>query len=146
MTKPIFLYELPIQQLQQMSKEDIEQTLKAEQLYFNNRPKTTYYLAVNGSKTRNGGLVKASTTQCKIKGLAIALVGDDVIYADGTISKIVTGAGKECIVEGESAALVGSYLENGDEIIDSPNTSVAINIFKGDITPEGFLSQGDNHG
>ena len=34
MTSPIFLHELPIEQLQQMSQEDIEQTIKAEQLYF----------------------------------------------------------------------------------------------------------------
>lgn len=147
MTSPIFLYELPIEQLQQMSLKDIEQTLKAEQLYFQHRPKTMYYLAVNGSKTKCGGLVKASTRQSKINGLSIARIGDDVIYADGTIAKIISGAGKVCIVEGLSAALVGSQLDNGDEIIDSPNRTVAINIFKGETLPEGFLiPEGADHG
>ncbi len=47
MASPIFLHELPIEQLQKMSHEHIEQTLKAEQLYFQHRPKTMYYLAVN---------------------------------------------------------------------------------------------------
>lgn len=147
MASPIFLHELPIEQLQQMSQEDIEQTLKAEQLYFQHRPKTMYYIAVNGSKTKQGGLVKASATQGKIGDLSIARIGDDVIYADGTIAKIISGAGKVCIVEGLSAALVGSQLDNGDEIIDSPNRTVAINIFKGETLPEGFLiPEGADHG
>lgn len=139
MASPIFLHELPIEQIQQMSQEDIHQTIKAEQLYFQHRPKTLYYFAVNGAKTKNDGLVKASTTQNTIDGLAIARVGDEVIYADGTTSRIVSGAGTACIVDGLSVALVGSRLENGDEIIDSPNSSVAINIFKGDKAPKGFL-------
>lgn len=147
MASPIFLHELPIEQLQKMSQEDIEQTLKAEQLYYQHRPKTMYYLAVNGSKTKQGGLVKASATQGKIGDLSIARIGDDVIYADGTIAKIISGAGKVCIVEGLSAALVGSQLDNGDEIIDSPNRTVAINIFKGETLPEGFLiPEGADHG
>ena len=143
MTSPIFLHELPIEQLEQMSQEDIDQTIKAEQLYFQHRPKTLYHLAVNGAKTKNGGLVKASALKCRIGGFAIALVGDDVIYEDGTISKIISGAGKACVVEGKPVALVGSHLENGDEIVDSPNKSVSINIFKGDKTPEGFLNRED---
>ncbi|APV37731.1 PAAR domain-containing protein [Acinetobacter soli] len=147
MASPIFLHELPIEQLQQMSQEDIEQTLKAERLYFQHRPKTMYYLAVNGSKTKQGGLVKASATQGKIGGLSIARIGDEVIYADGTVAKIVSGAGKVCIVEGLSAALVGSQLDNGDEIEDSPNCTVAINIFKGEPLPDGFLiPEGVDHG
>jgi len=148
MTSPIFLHELPIEQLQQMSQEDIEQTIKAEELYFQHRPKTLYYFAVNGAKTKNNGLVKASATQYTIGGLAIARVGDEVIYVDGTTSKIISGAGTACIVDGLSVALIGSQLENGDEIIDSPNNSVAINIFKGDKAPEGFLTleQGAKNG
>ena len=147
MTKPNFLHELPIEQLKQMSQEDIKQTIKAEQLYFRHRPKKIYYLAVNGAKTKNGGLVKASALESRIGGMPIALVGDDVIYADGVISKIISGAGKGCLINGKSVALVGSHLENGDEIVDSPNNSVAINIFIGDKAPEGFLCQeGVNHG
>lgn len=147
MTKPKFLHELPIEQLKQMSQEDIKQIIKAEQLYFRHRPKKIYYLAVNGAKTKNGGLVKVSALESRIGGMPIALVGDDVIYADGTTSKIISGAGKGCLINGQSVALVGSSLENGDEIVDSPNISVAINIFIGDKTPEGFLCQeGVNHG
>lgn len=79
MMSQIFLHELPIEQLEQMSQEEIEQTIKAEQLYFQHRPKTIYYLAVNGAKTKNDGLVKASAKEHTIGGLAIACVGDEVI-------------------------------------------------------------------
>lgn len=136
---PIFLHELPVEQLQKMSKEDIEQTLKAEQLYWDNKPQTIYHLAVNGAKSKNGGLVKA-TAKYKIDGLSLARIGDEVIYADGTTTKIKTGAGNACIVDGLSVALVGSQLENGDEIIDSPNISIAIRIFKDQPPIKNFLS------
>lgn len=139
MTSPIFLHELPIEQLEQMSQEEIQQTIKVEQLYFQHRSKTIYYLAVNGAKTKSNGLVKASAKEHTIGGLAIACVCDEVIYADGTTSKIISGAGKACMIDGLSVALVGSCLENGDEIVDSPNNSVAINIFKGEKSPQGFL-------
>ena len=83
MTSPIFFHELPIEQIKKMSEEDIEQTIKAEQLYYDNKPHTIYSLAVNGAKTKNGGLVKASTDVWKVEGLSIVRVGDDVIYAEG---------------------------------------------------------------
>lgn len=139
MVSPTFLHELSIEQREKMSQEDLEQTIKAEQLYFQNRQKKIYCFAVNGSKTKNDGLVNASATQHTIDGLAIARVGDEVIYADGTTSKIISGAGTACIVDGLSVAVVGSRLENGDEIVDSPNNAVAINIFKGDDALQGFL-------
>jgi hypothetical protein len=56
---PKFLNELPVEQLFKLSEEDITQTIEAEQLYYHHKPHTVYYLAVNGSKTRNGGLVRA---------------------------------------------------------------------------------------
>ncbi|MDX8164807.1 PAAR domain-containing protein [Acinetobacter pittii] len=140
MTSPKFLSELPIEQLQKLSEEDIAQTIEAEQLYYKHKPHTIYYLAVNGSKTRNGGLVRAVNDKSKIGGVAIACVGDEAIYADGTTSKIISGAGKACSINGESAALVGSRLENGDEIIDTPMSLFAVRIYKDQSLPEGFLS------
>ncbi|MGR6844787.1 PAAR domain-containing protein [Acinetobacter baumannii] len=106
---------------------------------WNNKPHVIYYVAVHGAKTQNDGLVNASSTNTKIKGLSIARVGDEVIYGDGTTSKIISGAGTACVVEGLPVALVGSRLENGDEIIDSPNTSVAIRIYKDQPKPKNFL-------
>lgn len=139
MTSPIFLKDLPIEQLVKLSENGIQQISNAEQLYWNNKPHTIYHVAVHGSKSKNGGLVNASSNISKIGGLSIARIGDEVIYADGTISKIISGAGPACVVEGLPVALVGSCLENGDEIIDSPNTSVAIRIYKDQPKPKNFL-------
>lgn len=140
MTSPIFLQDLPIEQLEKLSKNDIQKISNAEKLYWNNKPHIIYYVAVHGAKTQNDGLVNVSSTNTKIKGLSIARVGDEVIYADGTTSKIISGAGTACIVDGSPVALVGSRLENGDEIIESPNTTIAIRIYKDQALPQNFLS------
>lgn len=140
MTSPIFLQDLSIEQLEKLSENDIQQISNAEQLYWNNKPHTIYHVAVHGAKSQNGGLVNASSNVGKIGGLSIARVGDEVIYADGTTSKIISGAGTACIVDGSPVALVGSRLENGDVIIDSPNTTIAIRTYKDQPIPQNFLS------
>ncbi len=138
MTSPIFLQDLPIEQLEKLSKNDIQKISNAEKLYWDNKPHIIYYVAVHGAKTQNDGLVNVSSTNTKIKGLSIARVGDEVIYADGTTSKIISGAGTACIVDGSPVALVGSRLENGDEIIESPNNTIAIRIYKDQALPQNF--------
>lgn len=140
MTSPIFLQDLPIEQLEKLSKNDIQKISNAEKLYWDNKPHIIYYVAVHGAKTQNDGLVNVSSTNTKIKGLSIARVGDEVIYADGTTSKIISGAGTACIVDGSPVALVGSQLENGDEIIESPNNTIVIRIYKDQALPQNFLS------
>ncbi|ELW76967.1 TPA: PAAR domain-containing protein [Acinetobacter nosocomialis] len=140
MTSPIFIQDLPIEQLEKLSENDIQRISNAEKLYWNNKPHAIYYVAVHGAKTQNDGLVNSSSTNTEIKGLSIARVGDDVIYADGTTSKIISGAGTACIVDGAPVALVGSRLENGDEIIESPNNTIAIRIYKDQPKPKNFLS------
>jgi len=129
-----------LEQLEKLSENDIQQISSAEQLYWNNKPYTIYHVAVHGAKSQNGGLVNASSNSSKIKGLSIARVGDEVIYADGTTSKIISGADIACVVEGSPVALVGSRLENGDVIIDSPNTTIAIRIYKDQPLLQNFLS------
>ena len=61
MTSPTFLHELPKEQLKNLSQEDIQKIHRAEQLYWDNKPYTKFYAAFNGAKTRNGGLVRASS-------------------------------------------------------------------------------------
>ena len=76
MTSPIFFNELPI-----------EQTLNAEQLYYDNKPHTTYYLAVNGAKTKQGGLLKASSDVWKVRGLSVGRRlenGDEIVDSPAT--------------------------------------------------------------
>lgn len=56
----------------------------------------------------------------------VAVIGDEVEYPDGSTARIVTGAGEHFL----DAALVGSRLENGDEIIDTPQDGVVLNVRK----------------
>ena len=140
MTSPTFLHELPEEQLKKLSQDDIQKIHQAEQLYWNHKPYTKFYAAFNGAKTRDGGLIRASTDTYKVKGISLALVGDEAIYADGSTAKIISGAGCAITVHGRSAALVGSPLENGDEIIDSPTTSHILRLYHDAIIPEGFMN------
>ncbi|MGA6311503.1 hypothetical protein ACPD94_18445, partial [Acinetobacter baumannii] len=91
-------------------------------------------------KQKNGGLIRASGYSPKFKGISIALVGDEAIYADGTTAKIITGAGEALTIRDHPVALIGSHLDNNDEIIDSPNKSVYICIYHDQPKPLGFLS------
>ncbi|HEM7137956.1 TPA: PAAR domain-containing protein [Acinetobacter baumannii] len=106
--KPNFLKDLTFQHLQTLNDDEVARLLEAENLYFKQKTRTVYYLAVNGSKTRDGGLVRASNNNYQIEGISIACVGDEVLYADGTTSKIISGAGEACVIAGKPAALVGS--------------------------------------
>ncbi|MDV7546414.1 PAAR domain-containing protein [Acinetobacter baumannii] len=140
MAKPNFLKDLTFQHLQTLNDDEVARLLEAENLYFKQKPRTVYYLAVNGSKTRDGGLVRASNNNYQIEGISIACVGDEVLYADGTTSKIISGAGEACVIAGRPAALVGSRVENGDEIIDTTLHSHTIVLYKYQPKPKDFLS------
>lgn len=140
MTNPIFLHELPEEQLKKFSQDDIQKIHQAEQLYWNNKLYTKFYAAFNGAKTKKGGLVRASTDTYKVKGISLALVGDEAIYADGSTAKIISGAGSAITVHNRSAALIGSPLENGDEIIDSPITSHVLRLYHDAMIPEEFMT------
>ena len=129
MTSPTFLHQLPEEQLKKLSQNDIQKIQQAEQLYWDHKPYTKFYAAFNGAKTKKGGLIRASTDTYKVKGISLALVGDEAIYADGSTAKIISGAGSAITVHDRSAALVGSPLENGDEIIDSPITSHILRLY-----------------
>lgn len=144
MASPTFLHELPQEQLKKLSQQDIQQIRRAEQLYWDNKPYTAFYAAFYaafyGSKTKHGGLIRTSTVSFKVKDISFAVVGDEAIYADGTAAKIISGAGEALRVYGHSAALVGSRLDNGDEIIDSSETSLVLRLYHDQLEPKGFLN------
>ncbi|TBL69352.1 hypothetical protein EYY96_04995 [Hafnia alvei] len=76
----------------------------------------------------------------------MARVGDKAIYADGSEATIISGAGTARIMQGTSAALVGSMLDNGDEIISTPQSCNKFVFREGDAFPQGFLTMsGDLH-
>jgi hypothetical protein len=100
-----------------------------------------YLIVTEGSLTRDGGTVfsEYNGQQLEIEDgvrLNVSLVGNEVRYPDGTTAKISTGAGN---TSGDSAALVGSSLDNGDEILSSPQRSVRRVVRAGESLPENFL-------
>lgn len=104
-----------------------------------------YRFAVEGSLTRDGGIIQTGTTKMTIidengKERRIARTQDKVVYPDGSAATIINGAGKESHdIEGHSYALVGSLLSNGDEIISTPQHSVLLAIRVDYKLPDDFL-------
>jgi uncharacterized Zn-binding protein involved in type VI secretion len=86
-----------------------------------------YRIATAGSLTRQGGVVAEKNHEAKIQGengkmLGVALKGDAVIYPDGSTARIVTTTGKRTTYNGRGIAVVGSKLDNGDEIVSTPQS------------------------
>lgn len=129
------------EQLAEMN--DVTRSLIEKQNAYNlAHPVTASYLiATEGSLTRDGGTVFSEYSGQQIeteqgKWRSVSRVGDEVRYPDGTTAKISTGAGK---TSGGSAALVGSALDNGDEIISCPQGNIRKVVRAGESLPENFL-------
>lgn len=102
--------------------------------------KLMFRVATVGSHTRNGGVLQ------KASGKSTARVGDKVAYADGSEATIISGAGAARVMQGASAALVGSMRDNGDEIISTPQSTNRLVFREGDELPNGFLTMpGSKH-
>lgn len=114
MTSPIFLQDLPIEQLEKLSKNDIQKISNAEQLYWNNKPHDIYYVAVHGAKSQNGGLLMPLLIMGKLKDYLLpVLVMKLFTQMVQPLRLSLVLAGTACVVEGLSVALVGSRLEKG---------------------------------
>ena len=83
----------------------------------------TFRFAVQGATTARGGVLREATGDFDVSGTCrkAACVGDFVHYADGTRSQIITGVGLPDTPAFRPLAVVGSFLENGDVINDSPD-------------------------
>ncbi|WP_320701716.1 PAAR domain-containing protein [Enterobacter cloacae] len=105
-----------------------------------------FRFAVVGSITRNGGVIRNASAGSPTGGYKMARVGDKVVYTDGSEATIVSGAGGARIIQDTSAALVGSMLDNGDEIISTPQSGSRLVFREGDTFPKGFLTMpGSKH-
>ncbi|MCK7357177.1 hypothetical protein L8O13_08150 [Enterobacter roggenkampii] len=120
--KPAFRNE----QLSGMT-EEWQELLAKQQADLKQHPVIEFYrIAVEGSLTRDGGILKTATatTEMEISNgqkLRVAQTLDTVVYPDGTEAAIISGAGDAGHNgSGQSVALVGSRLSNGDEIISTP--------------------------
>jgi hypothetical protein len=103
-------------------------------------PVAIYRVATEGSQTRDGGTIQqvsSSLTFTLDNGWKVraAQKGDEVVYADGSTARIITGAGKN----NSDIALVGSRLSNGDEIINTLQRRFMIIVREGVPMAEDFL-------
>jgi hypothetical protein len=103
-------------------------------------PIAIYRIAAEGSQTRNGGVIQRGTSPMAFtldngQQVRAARKGDVAVYADGSTAEIVTAAGQE----NSDIALVGSYLSNGDEIINTLQGDVLMVMRKGVTQAKDFL-------
>lgn len=81
-----------------------------------------YRLAVKGATTARGGVLREASGNWDM-GIPLgksAVVGNIVHYADGSTARIISGLGLPDYPEFAPLAFVGSELDNGDTITDSP--------------------------
>lgn len=102
-------------------------------------------VAVAGSLTAHGGVVSVTDNSRLMdfgngETARIAVEGDSVTYPDGRSARIVSSAGSKATHNGRGLALVGSQLDNGDEIISTPQAHLVLLSRKGlDEAPD-FLA------
>ncbi|MFE8049636.1 PAAR domain-containing protein [Brenneria goodwinii] len=99
-----------------------------------------FRLATEGSLTRKGGVVRAVYSGLEIEledgsRVNVAREGDEAVYPDGGTARIISGAGKASQYQERSVALVGSALDNGDEIVSTPQAS-CYKVTRAGIAPE----------
>lgn len=103
-------------------------------------PIAIYRVATEGSQTRNGGVIQHATAPLEFtlangQQIRAAQKGDYVVYANGTRVQIATASGEgNCHV-----ALVGSYLNNGDVIINTLQSACLFIAREGVPMAEDFL-------
>ncbi len=123
--------------------------VEAQEAFMREHPVVAIYrIAVDGALTRRGGVVRAAWngSEIELEGgqkVNIALVGDEVVYPDGTTVRIVTGSGSKFKKGEQSIALVGSRLSNGDVIISTPQAGSMLNELKGLPVDADFLPAED---
>ncbi|CAM2173725.1 PAAR repeat-containing protein [Paraburkholderia sacchari] len=84
--------------------------------------------AVRGATTPRGGVLKEATGQYTVSDvhdMPAARLGDFIEYADGTRARIITGVGMPGVPD-MAFGVVGSLLDNGDVINDSPHRDVRV--------------------
>ncbi|MET3928817.1 putative Zn-binding protein involved in type VI secretion [Lysobacter sp. OAE881] len=82
-------------------------------------------VATVGARTAQGGTVVSGDPRVLMDGHAIACVGDRVTYPDGRDARIQSGS-RHVFVAERAIAAVGSRLDNGDVIVESLQSAVAL--------------------
>ena len=124
--------------------------IREQEKYVRQHPITRIYrLAVAGCLTRRGGVGDEFSPNPE-EGYKIRLEngqwasvlteGCTVTYPDGTQARIVTSTGSQFTsIDGKGMALVNSLLDNGDEIISTPQNTVVLTVRAGESMPADFL-------
>lgn len=78
--------------------------------------------ALRGATTARGGVLRQPSGEWAnvSGGIRVGMIGDKVHYADGTSARITSGLAMNENPQHGQFAYVGSTLENGDTITDSP--------------------------
>jgi len=129
--------------------DDIRHLIAEQAEFLRQHPVNAIYrVAVAGCLTRDGGVgVEFNSTPeeghkiCLENGqwASVLTVGCTVTYPDGSLARIVNGAGSQYTSENRGMALVGSRLDNGDEIISTPQHHTML-VVRDDVPmPEDFL-------
>lgn len=80
-----------------------------------------FRLAVRGSTTARGGVLRETSGWWDVEGLGHAAeIGNVIHYPDGSTARIVTGLALKISSTFKAMGYVGSLLDNGDVITDSP--------------------------
>ena len=123
----------PFSPQQLAAMDDKAKAIVNEQLaYHCQHPITAIWrIATQDSRTRRGGVISKVDHDWKIRldsgvYVSVALTGDLITYDDGTTARIISGAGQAGIYKKHELALVGSLLDNGDEIISTPQQHLYI--------------------
>mgnify|MGYP001032250364 CR=1 FL=1 len=121
----------------------------AQEAFRRAHPATAIYrIAVAGSLTRRGGVADEFNPDpeqgYKIRlsdgqWVSVLTEGCTVTYPDGSTARIVSSAGSLHMFQDRGVALVGSRLDNGDEIISTPQGSHYVIAQQGVPMPEDFL-------
>lgn len=102
-------------------------------------------MAAEGSQSRFGGTILKGSSGLTITlrsgaKVTVASVGDHVEYPDGKTAQITNGGGRENF----NIALVGSCLDNGDKIINTPQDAALITIRKNTPLADDFLPNSED--
>lgn len=126
--------------------EDARAIIAEQEAFHRQHPVTAIWrIATAGSQTRLGGVVLPVEREATLlmddgSYTSVIVEGDCVVYPDGTLATIMTSAGEAFSWRRQGVALVGSLLDNDDEIISTPLGSTYLVTRDGIPPHEDFLT------
>jgi hypothetical protein len=108
-----------------------------------NKSYQAFPLVTEGATTKRGGVVhvKQRENYMELRNKRVAVVGDYVVYPDGSTAEIISGIGVAMLLDNVPPAITQSVLDNGDVIEDSGLLfrDYEFHLYEDHEVPEGFL-------